>query len=149
MPTRPPPPATPNVESTATVWNEGKNFRAALVPPGLVWLAVWQRPDLTREQGAACAEEMVTLVKDLARHQRGLILDLRRATTTWGPRTNAALASMLASFETRGLPVRVLPADEPIQAIAIKALLAEAAPKLGAVATDLDTAARSLVAKKP
>lgn len=103
-------------------------------------LRVWQAPELTREEGAAAAERMARELGELSRTQRGLVLELTRATTTWGPKTQAALEAMLRPWEERGLPVRVVPASEPIQEIAIRALIHAAAPRHGAVAADVASA---------
>lgn len=106
-------------------------------------LRVWQAPELSREEGARCAEQMAAQLLELSRTQRGLVLDLRRATTTWGPRTQEALERMLRPWEERGKEVRVVASNEAIQAIAVKTLLKAAAPKHGQLGASVEEAVTS------
>jgi hypothetical protein len=114
----------------------------------VVLLRVRRNAALSRSEGAAAAEQMVNHLAELVGSQHGLVLDLAEATTTWGPQTDAALGRMLAPFESKRLPVRVVCADEPIQVIAVKSLLARAAPVHGALA-DTSVAAVAAIEGTP
>jgi hypothetical protein len=135
-----PAPSDPPSASPSSRWAEGANFSISLEGTGSAVLLVWRNAELSRTEGAAAAETMVKHLVHLAATQRGLVLDLSLATTTWGPQTDAALLRMIAPWESRGLPVRVIAADEPIQLIAIKSLLARAAPLHGALASSVQAA---------
>ena len=134
------PPTTPR-ESIR--WAAGPNYCITIEGASVAVLEVWQAPELTREQGAQCAEQMASRLRELSRTQRGLVLDLRRATVTWGPRTQLALEQMVRPWEERGREIWVVPANEPIQAIAVKRLLERAASRHGHMATSVEVALAS------
>lgn len=121
-------------------WAEGPNYTISIEGLSVAVLRVWQAPELTREEGARCAEQMAAQLLELSRTQRGLVLDLRLATTTWGPRTQEALERMLRPWEERNKEVRVVASNEAIQAIAVKTLLKAAAPTRGQLASSMDEA---------
>lgn len=127
-------------------WAEGPNYTITIEGTGVVLLRVRRNAELSRTEGAAAAEQMVKHLGELVLSQQGLILDLTQATTTWGPQTDAALLGMLAPWENKGLPTRVICADEPIQVIAVKSLLTRAAPRHGAIAATTTAALGSMVA---
>lgn len=136
-------PTPPRPAATSSAWAEGPNYTITIEGTGVVLLRVRRNTALSRTEGAAAAEQMVNHLGELVGTQHGLVLDLVDATTTWGPQTDAALVRMLAPFEHKRLPVRIVCADEPIQVIAVKSLLSRAAPQHGGIA---DTAAAAVSA---
>lgn len=127
----------------STRWAEGPNYTISIEGMSVAVLRVWQAPELTREEGARCAEQMAAQLLELSRTQRGLVLDLRRATTTWGPRTQEALERMLRPWEERGRAIWIVPSSEPIQEIAVKNLIKAAAPQHGHAARSPEEALAS------
>ena len=75
------------------VYAEGGNYCMTL-GEGVAECRVWRRPDVSREVGAAYAREMLATFQRVAREPalrvRGAVMDLREATLTWGPVTDAA-----------------------------------------------------------
>ena len=114
-------------------WASGDNYRIDLVRT-IAWVRVWKRPDLSREQGSALAQQKVKLLQQLAAGPRSmakaLLLDLSAAPTSWGPVTEAALAEILAAWEAAGRRVAVLLAEDPVQGVLVRPLLKKAAPHM-------------------
>lgn len=134
----------PASTGTSAPWAEGPNYTITLEGTGVVLLRVRRNAALSRTEGAAAAEQMVKHLVELVKTQHGLVLDLSEATTTWGPQTDAALLRMLEPWEQRALPTRVVCAEEPIQIIAVKSLLARAAPRHGAIISGTHAALASI-----
>jgi hypothetical protein len=102
--------------------------------------SVWKRPDMTRDEGARCAEEKVETLVRLAEGPRAmakaLLFDLRRAPTSWGPITQAALDKIFVAWEVSGRKLAVLLADgEPLQMMLIRQSFKSTAPTVGQVFT--------------
>lgn len=116
----------------------GGNFEITLTR-GIAICTVWMRPDVTREEGAKFAQQKVSILGDLSRRSRimarGLLLDLRRAPTKWGPRTQEALEAIFMAWELAGRHVSVLTCDDPIQAMMARESLKRSAPTCGRVFT--------------
>lgn len=119
---------------------EGGNFAIRPVLRGWIHCEIWQRPDLSRVEGARLASEIADHLKRFSGEYVGLIFDLRRATPIWGPATEEAIGRMFAPWEARGKPVFVIPADDALQQIAIRKLLAASAPRQGRIFDDLESA---------
>ncbi len=116
----------------------GGNFEITLTR-GIAICKVWMRPDVTREEGANFARQKVNILGDLSRRSRimakGLLLDLRRAPTKWGPRTQEALEEIFTAWELAGRHVSVLTCDDPIQAMMARESIKRSAPTCGRVFT--------------
>ena len=125
-------------------WAEGPSFTITIEGSATVLLRVRRNAALSRTEGAAAAEQMASHLLELVKTQHALLLDLTQATTTRGPQTDTALLRMLAPWEAKGLPTRIVCADEPIQIIAAKSVLARAAPKRGALAETVRRALASV-----
>jgi len=99
---------------------------------------VWQRPDLTSAQGAACAEQIqahaVTLA--LSPHIRGFVFDLRRAPLVAGPRTTGAMEEMARAFDRAQKTFCILTAEDAMQALQASRVLRTASPTRGLVTSD-------------
>jgi hypothetical protein len=121
-----------------TVLNEGTNYRVSL--EGRVAQAViWKRPDLTMQEGADSARELAvymdTLAKKHAETAAAAIVDLREAPPVAGPVTQSHLAAIMESWEQVGRRVAWIVGESPTQALQIKRLVREHAPRTGAVVT--------------
>lgn len=79
---------------------------------GVVICQVWVREDLSPEQGAHNAKQLVDYLTDTALKQsppyRGMIIDVRRGPPSFGPKTRQALIGLLDSARAAGVPVAVL-----------------------------------------
>ena len=106
---------------------------------GWLYCEVWQRPDLSRAEGAQLAEAIAAHIQRLAPMYAGFLFDLRRATPMWGPATDLAIGQMLAPWEALGKPAYVV-SKEAIQQIAMRRLIADQAPASGRLFDDLDVA---------
>lgn len=114
----------------------GGNYRIELVRT-IAWLRVWQRPDLTREQGAELAREKVDILRHLAEGPRSmakaLLMDLRAAPRSWGPITQEALSEILAAWELAERRVGILLASDPVQDVLMRPTMRRAAPTMGRI----------------
>jgi hypothetical protein len=88
---------------------------------GVVICQIWVREDLSAEQGAQNAKQLVdyltgTALKRLPPY-RGMIVDVRRGPPSFGPKTREALLGLLAAAHAAGVPVAILagPAATQIQ----------------------------------
>ena len=97
---------------------------------GLAVCQIWSRPDLSSEQGAKNAEQMVTFMSDvvlrLNTKYRGIIFDVRRGPTVFGPKTRDVLAALLARSVERRVPVAILTSDSATQVLQFRSLCATA-----------------------
>jgi hypothetical protein len=79
---------------------------------GLVICQVWERPDLTPEQGASNATQIVDFVLNrvlkVGTTCRGLILDVRRGPPSFGPKTRAVMTMVFARAGAVGVPIATL-----------------------------------------
>jgi hypothetical protein len=89
------------------------------VRDGLLICQVWVRPDLSAEDGARNAQEMVDYLMTQAlrrgTHYRGLIFDVRRGPAKFGPKTRAVLEGLLAAAAAIDMPVAMLAGPDPVQ----------------------------------
>ena len=97
-------------------------------PDGIGKVRVWRRPDLSRDEGARCAEQIADHMKHLAGCTRACIFDMTQATPTWGPVTHQALHNMLAPWEAAAKPIFIIHPDEAITRILLRELQRDAAP---------------------
>lgn len=122
----------------ARVVASGDNFTMTL-SRGVVHLAVVRRPDLTLEQGAQNARDMLAaqaaLLADATQRTTALILDLSEAPLA-GPDTRKTLGEMIARWATAGCRVAVL-VTHPTMRMLFARLLAEHAPQHGQVFAEL------------
>lgn len=119
---------------TMAVHASGGNYQVDLTK-GIAVCKVWKRPDLSREEGAALAQEKIVLLSRLAQGPRSmaraLIVDLRQAPTAWGPRTQAALEEIFSAWETAGRRLALLVADDSLQLMLLRQAIERVAPKQG------------------
>lgn len=116
----------------------GANYRIVL-EGAVARCVVWSRPDLSSEEGAACAEEKIAHFQKLSStaEPRAMILDLEQAPAVTGPRTQLALASLLLAFEQAGKPVAVVVGTSPTQQMQLARLIEENAPRHGKVVSSM------------
>ena len=123
---------------------EGLNFAVEERPDGIAVVQVWRRPDLSRDEGARCAQLIAEHMKRLTGKARSCVFDLTRATTSWGPVTHRALAEMLRMWEAAGRPIYVVQAEESIQRLLLRELQRKAAPLRGHLVDSYDFALEAL-----
>ncbi len=93
---------------------------------GIVFCQVWVRSDLSAEDGARNAREMVDFLMQSALRPgtgyRGLVFDVRRGPAAFGPKTRDALLGLLAAAAKIEMPVAILAGATPIQVVQFKSL---------------------------
>lgn len=113
---------------------EGDNYSIS-IEVGVVVTKVVSRPDLSREDGARCAQEIEAHLRDLVREPRqrvrGFVLDVRTAPSAWGPSTQASVEAMIAMWELAQRPVAVLSSTDPIQKLLVQRVVRSHASKFG------------------
>jgi hypothetical protein len=86
---------------------------------GVVICQVWVREDLSPEQGAQNAKQLVDYLTNTALKQsppyRGMIIDVRRGPPSFGPKTRNALIGLLDAARAVGVPVAVLAGPAAVQ----------------------------------
>ncbi len=100
---------------------------------GIVFCQVWVRPDLSAEDGARNAREMVDFLMRSALSPgtgyRGLVFDVRRGPAVFGPKTRDTLLGLLAAAAKIDMPVAILAGAAPIQVVQFKSLCGAASAK--------------------
>jgi hypothetical protein len=93
---------------------------------GLAICQVWTRSDLSSEEGARNAGQMVTYLTDVVLRVgtsfRGIIFDVRRGPTVFGPQTRTVLAGLLANSVTRKVRVAILTGESATQTLQFRSL---------------------------
>jgi hypothetical protein len=108
---------------------------------------VWSRPDLTSTQGAALAQEKVSIFQQLARGPAaGMLFDLTLAPVVTGPKTQQALGEMLNAWQGADKPIAVVVGPQSIQQLQLRRLLSTFAPDRGALFTTSEEASSWLQA---
>ena len=113
---------------------EGGNYEITL-HRGVAVCRIWKRPDVTREEGAQYAQEMVRAMGTTAVGPRAAakaaILDMSGAPTSWGPATEASLGQILAAWERSRRRIAVQMSADPIQGLLLRRMCKENAPTCG------------------
>jgi hypothetical protein len=95
---------------------------------GLAICQVWVRPDLSTEQGAKNAQEMVAFIQDSVLRPgtkfRGLIFDVRRGPPLFGPKTRDTLAALLVRSIAHKVRVGILCGEHATQVLQFRSLCA-------------------------
>jgi hypothetical protein len=119
---------------------EGLNYSIDVDGP-IASCRVWSRPDLSSAEGAALAQEKVSLFQQLAQGPaRALLFDLAQAPVVTGPRTQQALGEMLSAWQAAGKPIAVIVGPQSIQQLQVRRLLSTSAPDRGALFMGTDEA---------
>lgn len=126
---------------------EGLNFAIEELDSGIAVVQVWRRPDLSRDEGARCAQLIADHMARLAGKARGCIFDLTRATTSWGPATHQAVRKMIAVWEAAAKPIYVVPARDAIQRLLLREIQREVAPHRGHLVESQEAALTALAAE--
>lgn len=104
---------------------EGDNFVIS-ARHGLAICQVWSRPDLSTDRGAENAHQMVTfLLEEVLRAggaYRGVIFDIRRGPSTFGPKTREALEQLLTRGIERRVRVAMLTSESATQRLQARGL---------------------------
>jgi hypothetical protein len=92
----------------------------------IVFCQVWVRTDLSAEDGARNARQMVEYLLQNALQEgsryRGLVFDVRRGPAAFGPKTRDALLGLLSAASKIDMPVAILAGAAPIQVVQFKSL---------------------------
>jgi hypothetical protein len=108
---------------------EGENYLIS-ERDGLVICQIWTRPDLSSEQGAQNAKQMVTYFMDtvlrVGTTYRGVIFDVRRGPPVFGPKTREVLAALLARCIDRNVKMAVLTGESATQVLQFRSLCSPA-----------------------
>ena len=123
---------------------EGPNFDVELRADGIGRVRVWRRPDLSRDEGAHCAQQLAEHMHRLALGARACIFDMTRAAPTWGPVTHQALLRMLLPWEAAAKPIYIIIPEEAITRILLRELQREAAPTCGKLVASEEMALTAL-----
>ena len=82
---------------------------------GLVICQVWVRPDLSTEDGAKNAGQMVAYLTDAILRTgtpyRGIVFDVRRGPKVFGPQTRTVMERLLALSASRKVRVAIIASD--------------------------------------
>jgi hypothetical protein len=113
---------------------QGGNYEIQLIR-GVAVCRVWKRPDVSREEGARYAEQMVQTMSATAAGMRSAgkaaILDLSEAPTSWGPSTESSLSRIVADWERSRRRIAVQMGGDPIQGLLIRRMCKQHAPTYG------------------
>jgi hypothetical protein len=111
---------------------EGENHLIS-ARDGLAICQIWMRPDLSSEEGAKNAQQMVAYLTDvvlrIGTSYRGIILDVRRGPPVFGPKTRATLAGLLTRGIERGVRIAILTSDSATQVLQFRSLCSAAPTK--------------------
>jgi hypothetical protein len=93
---------------------------------GFAFCQVWTRPDLSSDEGAKQARQMVAYLAEVVLRvgtpYRGLIFDVRRGPPVFGPTTRSALAGLLTLSVARKVRVAILTSDSAAQVLQFRSL---------------------------
>jgi hypothetical protein len=107
---------------------EGENHLIS-ARDGLAICQIWTRPDLSSEEGAKNAQQMVAfMLNDVLRigtKYRGVIFDVRRGPPVFGPKTRDVLAGLLARAIERRVRVAIITGESATQILQFRSLCAE------------------------
>ena len=116
---------------------------------GLAICQVWVRPDLSVEDGARNAGQMVDYLTDVVLRSgtsyRGIVFDVRRGPKVFGPQTRSVMEGLLALSAGRKVRVAIITSDSATQILQFRSLCA-AAPAMTQVFADEPSAVRWLAA---
>jgi hypothetical protein len=119
---------------------------------GLVICQVWVRPDLSAEDGAKNAGQMVAYLTDAILRTgtpyRGVVFDVRRGPKVFGPQTRTVMERLLALSASRKVRVAIITSDSATQVLQFRSLCA-AAPTMNQVFADEPSAIRWLASVPP
>ena len=93
---------------------------------GLVICQVWSRPDLSTEDGARNAAQLVAFMTNVVLRAgtqfRGFIFDVRRGPAVFGPKTREAMAGLLLHSVARNVKVAILCSESATQVLQFRSL---------------------------
>lgn len=122
---------------------EGGNY-ALVIDRTIAWARVWKRPDLDSEAGARLAVELAQVFLRVTQEPFarvcGAVLDLREAPPVIGPSTRATIGRVAAAWELIGRRFAFLAGDNATQRLQLAAVVADHAPRLGAVCSNHEDA---------
>lgn len=121
---------------------QGDNFTVARTSGGVAHLKVVRRPDLSLEQGAENARQMLaalaTLLRDRGKPATALLMDMSEAPLA-GPKTRETLGELITGWAEAGCRVAVV-TTHPTMRMMFRRLLGECAAEAGQCFDDLRSA---------
>lgn len=103
---------------------------------GLAIVQIWIRPDLSNEQGAKNAQEMTAFIDEVVLRPgtkfRGIIFDVRRGPTVFGPKTRETLTGLVNRTAAQRIKVAILCGESATQVLQFRSLCTES-PSLAQV----------------
>lgn len=103
-------------------------------------LRVWRRPDLSFDEGARLAVEILGHIRRLAGDSGvvGFVMDLREAPALTGKRTRAVLADVVGACEAASKPIGVVVTD--VQRATLEQPLMQSGPTRARLCSDVESA---------
>lgn len=96
---------------------------------GLAVVQVWIRPDLSTEQGAKNAQEMTAFIDEVVLRPgtkfRGVIFDVRRGPTVFGPKTRETLTGLINRSAAQKIKVAIVCGESATQVLQFRSLCTE------------------------
>jgi len=124
----------------AELYAEGGNYRIELEHRA-AYCRVWTRRDVDSETGAGYARDKIQHFEALARGPAdSMILDLIDAPPVAGPKTQGAIGEMLGAWESARRPIALVAGNDKVQALQLKRLAAQHAPRFCCVFVGLEAA---------
>jgi hypothetical protein len=108
--------------------NRGENHLIS-ARDGFVVCKIWTRPDLSSEQGAKNAQQMVTYLMDVALRAGtsygGLVFDVRCGPPVFGPKTREVLVALFGRSIARNVRIAIITGDSATQQLQFRSLCSD------------------------
>ncbi|HEX2871131.1 MAG TPA: hypothetical protein VHP33_07745 [Polyangiaceae bacterium] len=96
---------------------------------GLAIVQIWIRPDLSNEQGAKNAQEMTAFIDEVVLRPgskfRGIIFDVRRGPTVFGPKTRETLTGLVNRTAAQKIKVAIVCGESATQVLQFRSVCTE------------------------
>ncbi len=120
---------------------DGRNYRIELADERLLIARLHRRPDLDTSAGADDVERMTETIHAASTGDvDGLLLDLTEAPAVMGPRTQAALQTLLGAWATSGRRAVLVVGPSAVQRLQIERWVGDIGSSKVFVSTSLDVA---------
>lgn len=107
---------------------------------GIVRCVMTNRPDVTAEEGARCAQQIQQACARVLTQKtsyKGLVFDVRNGPAVFGPKTRAQLEELFRLAERNRVPIAVQVGEAAIQRLQFSSLCRDCAPTVAAVVDDV------------
>lgn len=112
----------------------------ATLENGILRCAIRRVPERSAADGADLFKTLAAQLKAQVTTANAFVLDLREAPQVAGPQTAEVVGSLFQTFARHKRRVAVVTAQDPVQQLQMRRLLAENAPRHGAMFTDVAAA---------